>query len=82
MHETERRIGKRITYAGTSYEAIEEADALVIVTDWNEYRHPDFARIKSTLKNPVVVDGRNLYDARKMRTMGFNYVSIGRGGMS
>jgi UDPglucose 6-dehydrogenase len=78
MHETERRIGKRIRYAESSYDALEGSDALVVVTDWNEYRHPDFARIKRALKSPVVVDGRNLYDARKMRALGFTYDSIGR----
>jgi UDPglucose 6-dehydrogenase len=82
MHETQRRIGDRITYAETSYAALPGADALVIVTDWNEYRHPDFGRIKDTLKRPVVVDGRNLYDRRKMATLGFTYASIGRGGQS
>ena len=70
MHETERRIGSTITYAETSYAALEGADALVVVTDWNEYRHPDFERIKSTLRSPVIVDGRNLYDARKMIALG------------
>jgi UDPglucose 6-dehydrogenase len=79
MHETERRIGKTITYAESNYEALEGADALVVVTDWNEYRHPDFERIKTTLRSPIVVDGRNLYDAQKMRSMGFTYSSIGRG---
>ena len=63
-------------------ERIRGADALVIVTDWNEYRHPDFGRIKETLKAPIVVDGRNLYDRRKMTTLGFTYASIGRGGNS
>jgi len=80
MHETQRRIGDRITYAETSYEALAGADALAVVTDWNEYRHPDFARIKSALKAPVIVDGRNLYDTQKMRALGFTYSSIGRGG--
>jgi UDPglucose 6-dehydrogenase len=79
MPETKRRIGGRIGYAESGYEALEGADALVVVTDWNEYRHPDFARIKATLKTPLVVDGRNLYDARKMRRLGFIYESIGRG---
>ena len=82
MHETERRIGKRIEYAEHGYDALDGADALVVVTDWNEYRHPDFARIKRTLRAPVVVDGRNLYDARKMRALGFTYESIGRGGVA
>ena len=79
MHETKRRLGDRIGYASTSYDALDGADALVIVTDWNEYRHPDFARIKATLRTPVVVDGRNLYDTRKMASLGFTYASIGRG---
>jgi UDPglucose 6-dehydrogenase len=79
MHETERRIGASITYAASNYEAIEGADALIVVTDWNEYRHPDFERIKTALKHQVVIDGRNLYDAQKMRSLGFTYSSIGRG---
>jgi UDPglucose 6-dehydrogenase len=82
MHETKRRIGDRIEYVDNSYDALPGAHALVIVTDWNEYRHPDFGRIKETLKAPIVVDGRNLYDRRKMRTLGFTYASIGRGGNS
>jgi UDPglucose 6-dehydrogenase len=79
MHETRRRIGDRIRYAEHSYDALEGSSALVVVTDWNEYRHPDFDRIKRTLAAPVVVDGRNLYDAAKMRRLGFTYDSIGRG---
>jgi UDPglucose 6-dehydrogenase len=82
MHEAQRRIGDRVAYAESSYGALPEADALVIVTDWNEYRHPDFARIKATLKSPVVVDGRNLYDRRKMAALGFTYASMGRGGQA
>ena len=80
MHETQRRLGDRIEYADTSYDALAGADALVIVTDWNEYRHPDFGRIKGALRSPVIVDGRNLYDNRKMKGLGFTYASIGRGG--
>jgi UDPglucose 6-dehydrogenase len=79
MHETQRRIGDRIRYAENSYGALEGSDALVVVTDWNEYRHPDFERIRRTLTAPVVIDGRNLYDATKMRDLGFSYDSIGRG---
>ncbi len=82
MPETRRRLGTRITYAESGYDALDGADALVVVTDWNEYRHPDFARIKRTLRTPVLVDGRNLYDARKMRALGFTYDSIGRGAAS
>ena len=76
--EARRRLGDRVEFAETNYAALEGADALVIVTDWNEYRHPDLKRIKSTLKRPLVVDGRNLYDPMKMRSLGFTYLSIGR----
>jgi len=79
MHETQRRLGDRIAYADSGYAAAEGADALVIVTDWNEYRFPDFARVRAALRTPVVVDGRNLYDPEKMRALGFTYRSIGRG---
>ena len=48
------------------------------MTDWNEYRHPDFNRMKAAMKSPVVIDGRNLYDREKMRSLGFVYDSIGR----
>ena len=79
MHEARRRLGDSIGYAKSNYEALDGADALVVVTDWNEYRHPDFARIKATLRRPIVIDGRNLYDSAKMRSLGFVYDSIGRG---
>jgi len=79
MHETQRRIGDRIAYAESGYAAAEGADALVVVTDWNEYRFPDFARIKAALRAPVLIDGRNLYDPAKLRGLGFVYRSIGRG---
>ncbi|HEX2602178.1 MAG TPA: UDP-glucose/GDP-mannose dehydrogenase family protein [Gemmatimonadaceae bacterium] len=71
-------LGNRIDYAETNYEALAGADALVVVTDWNEYRNPDFDRVKRTLKQPVIVDGRNLYDVEKMRDLGVRYHSIGR----
>ncbi|HYS69265.1 MAG TPA: UDP-glucose/GDP-mannose dehydrogenase family protein [Gemmatimonadaceae bacterium] len=71
-------LGNRIDYAETNYEALAGADALVVVTDWNEYRHPDFERVKRTLRQPVIVDGRNLYDVEKMRELGVRYHSIGR----
>jgi UDPglucose 6-dehydrogenase len=68
----------RIRYAKRMYDAVEEADALVIVTEWLEYRSPDFERIKSSMRRALVVDGRNLYDPEKLRRLGFTYVSIGR----
>ncbi len=78
MREAERRLGARIAYAENAYVAATGADALVIVTDWNEYRHPNLERVRSSLRRPVVIDGRNLYDPVRMRQMGFTYRSIGR----
>jgi len=81
MDEARRRLGDaagKICYVETGYDALPGADALVIVTDWNEYRHPDFNRLKTTLKRPIIVDGRNLYDPRKMSNLGLSYYSIGR----
>jgi UDPglucose 6-dehydrogenase len=72
-------FGDRITYADHAYEALPRADALVVVTEWNAFRNPDFRRIKSLLAQPLIVDGRNLYDPAKMRDLGFRYLGIGRG---
>jgi UDPglucose 6-dehydrogenase len=79
MNEARRRLGDRIAFAETNYAALQDADALVVVTDWNEYRHPDFRRIKASLRRAVVIDGRNLYSPAKMAGLGFTYRSIGRG---
>jgi UDPglucose 6-dehydrogenase len=68
----------RVTYCSGSYEALQGADALVIVTEWNEFRHPDFARLKAALKQPLIFDGRNLYPPSQMEQAGFRYFSIGR----
>ncbi len=78
VEEARRRLGDRVHYAESNYDAVAGADALVIVTDWNEYRHPDFKRIKDSLRRPVVIDGRNLYDPAKMIALGFIYESVGR----
>ena len=77
LHEAKRRLGDRIKFAESNYDALNDADALVVVTDWNEYRHPDFARIKAALRRPIIVDGRNLYDPA-IRQQGIEYHAIGR----
>ena len=69
---------KNITFADTQDEALKNADALIIVTEWTEFRSPDFALIKSSLKSPMIFDGRNLYDPKAVRALGFNYYPIGR----
>ena len=71
-------FGDRITYAARSYDALEGADALAIVTEWNEFREPDFARMRLLMRTPVIFDGRNVFDVEQMRTEGFTYYSIGR----
>ena len=74
-----RRIfGRRIQYAAGAYEAVKGADALLVVTEWNEFREPDFARIKQLMRRPVIFDGRNIYDPAQLRELGFTYSSIGR----
>ena len=78
MAEAKHRLGYSVSYADTNYDALAGADALVVVTEWNEYRHPDFSRIKSALRSPIVIDARNLYSPSKMRQLGFVYDSIGR----
>ena len=80
MHEAQRVLGEepRIRYAKTPNEAVEDADALVIVTEWKEFRSPDFDLIKQRLKQPLIIDGRNLYDPALVRGMGIDYMAIGR----
>jgi UDPglucose 6-dehydrogenase len=76
---TARRIyGDRISYHENNYSALHEADALMILTEWNQFRHPNFQRIKAELKNPVIFDGRNLYDPALMHALEIKYYSIGR----
>ena len=69
---------KHLTFADTQDEALKNANALIIVTEWTEFRSPDFALIKSSLKSPMIFDGRNLYDPKAVRALGFNYYPIGR----
>ena len=76
--EAYKIFGDKIEYVKKQYSALEDADALVIVTEWNEFRRPDFDKIKSLLKKSVIMDGRNLFDPKKMAEMGFEYEGIGR----
>jgi UDPglucose 6-dehydrogenase len=78
MKNVKELIGDKITYAESQYDALKDADALVIATEWSEFRQPDFNKIASLLKNKVIFDGRNLFDLSQMQGLGFHYVSIGR----
>jgi UDPglucose 6-dehydrogenase len=78
MNNVKQLLGNKILYANNQYEALKKADALIIATEWNEFRTPDFGKINSSLKNKVVFDGRNLFDLKQMEQLGYHYVSIGR----
>ena len=71
-------LGDRSEYAGDEYAALAGADALIVITEWLQYRRPDWQRIKLALAAPIVFDGRNLYDPARMRRHGFEYYPIGR----
>jgi UDPglucose 6-dehydrogenase len=78
MPPARRVLGDRVHLCKRSYEAVEGADALVVATEWNEFREPDFARIKSLMRHPAVFDGRNIYNPQTLRDLGFHYEGIGR----
>jgi UDPglucose 6-dehydrogenase len=71
-------FGSKVTYADNSYAALTGADALVLVTEWNEFREPDFERMRKLMRAPVIFDGRNIYNPEQIRAQGFTYSSIGR----
>ena len=78
MPAAERALGKGVTLCARSYDAVEGADALVLATEWNEFREPDFERIKSLMRHPAIFDGRNVYNPALLREIGFHYEGIGR----
>ena len=78
MPNIEKRFGNRLNYSESMYAALENADALLICTEWSIFRTPDFSRLKKLLKNPVIFDGRNLYNLNDVEAEGFVYVSVGR----
>ena len=80
IHEAKKIFGDRIEYSTNQYDILESADALAVITDWNEYRTPDFDNIKEKLKEPIIVDGRNLYKPGRMKDAGFRYIPLGRCG--
>jgi len=78
MNNVKDVVGDKINYASSQYEALEGADALIIATEWNEFRTPDFIKIVQSLKNQAIFDGRNLFDVAAVKALGFHYESIGR----
>ena len=78
MKECRRRIGNSVEYAADMYAAVLEADALLLHTEWKQFRMPSWGVIKKAMKTPLVIDGRNIYDAEELKKLGFVYLSIGR----
>ncbi len=78
MANVKREINQKIVFADNQYDALDGADALVIATEWSEFRTPDFSKMKSLLKNHVIFDGRNLFELYQMKDCGFHYESVGR----
>jgi UDPglucose 6-dehydrogenase len=82
MHNVQALLGDKINYAKGQYEALQDADALIIATEWNEFRTPDFSMITARLRNKVIFDGRNLFEPGQLKELGFHYFSIGRAALS
>ena len=78
MKKEKQLLGNTITFADSQYDTLKDADALVIATEWSEFRTPDFDKITSMLKNKAIFDGRNLFDLKQLENLGYHYVSIGR----
>jgi UDPglucose 6-dehydrogenase len=78
MEEARKIFGDRIQYTHRNYDALHGASALLILTEWNEFRRPDFERVKKLLQKPVIFDGRNIYSAEDLRRLGFSYYAIGQ----
>ncbi len=73
-----KKVFKRVEYGKDPYAVMKESDALIILTEWNEFRHLDLAKVKGLLRSPVIIDTRNIYEPEKMKRLGFNYVCVGR----
>jgi UDPglucose 6-dehydrogenase len=78
MHEAKRILGNKITFAKDEYDTCIDADALIVVTEWSEFRQPNFRVLGKLMKSKTIFDGRNIYDPEEMKEMGYNYYSIGR----
>ena len=78
MDECRRRVGDKVRYAADMYEAALDADAVLLVTEWKQFRLPSWAVVKKTMRTPLVIDGRNIYDGRELAEQGIEYMCIGK----
>jgi UDPglucose 6-dehydrogenase len=79
MERAKAELDDEITYCSDAYEAAEESDCVILMTEWNEFKEIDFERVKSVMKQPAILDGRNIYDPVRLKEMGFKYAGMGRG---
>ena len=77
-NEVAQRTLKNVEFFENPYETIRDCDALIVATEWNEFRNLDMRAVKILLKNPIIIDGRNIYDPKEMSDLGFQYLGIGR----
>ena len=78
MEECRRRVGDAVTYCRDMYDAVEGSEALLLLTEWKQFRLPDWQKVKDRMKRPLLIDGRNIFDAQEMKELGFDYHCIGR----
>jgi UDPglucose 6-dehydrogenase len=78
MDEARRIFGSRIELCPNNYACLEDADALLLITEWQAFRNPNFERVKNSMRQAVIFDGRNIYDPAHLRELGFTYYGIGR----
>jgi UDPglucose 6-dehydrogenase len=76
--EAKKFLKGNVEYCSNMHKAITGCDALVIITEWNQFRNPDFEKLKKSLKTPLIIDLRNIYDPEKMKDLGFQYICVGR----
>jgi UDPglucose 6-dehydrogenase len=78
MDHAKASLPKSVRWAKSGYDALEGADALLLATEWNEFREPDFKKMKSLMRRPLIFDGRNIYNPKTVKALGFEYVGVGR----
>jgi UDPglucose 6-dehydrogenase len=82
MENIKKVFGDKITYVENAYEAVKDASVLCVLTDWNEFKQADLNKVKSLMKHPVIIDGRNIYQPESMKKLGVTYISTGRRSVS
>ena len=77
MPKAKEILGKKVIFCKDSYSACRDSECLLIITEWEEFQKPDFLKVKKLLKRPLIIDGRNIYDPKKLKNLGFTYIGMG-----